>query len=130
MNLDYTTVKHLHTTAATLSIAFFLTRGAWMLWAPSMLQVRWVRIAPHAIDTILLVAGLWLAAQLPAGGPHAWLAAKVIALLVYIGLGIVALKPSRPKPVRVAALIAAVATFGYIVSVALTKSPLGFLARL
>ena len=130
MAIDYATVKHLHTTAATLSIAFFLTRGAWMLWAPAMLQVRWVRIAPHVVDTILLVAGLWLASQLPAGGPHAWLAAKVVALLAYIALGTVALKPSRPKPVRIAALAAAVATFGYIVSVALTKSPLGFLARL
>ena len=92
MTIDYATVKHLHTTAATLSIAFFLTRGAWMLWAPAMLQVRWVRIAPHVVDTILLVAGLWLASQLAPGGPHAWLAAKVVALLVYIALGVVALK--------------------------------------
>jgi uncharacterized membrane protein SirB2 len=85
---------------------------------------------PHVIDTILLVAGLWLASQLAPGGPHAWLVMKVVALLAYIALGMFALRPSRPKPTRIAALVVAVATFGYIVSVTLTKSPLGFLARL
>jgi uncharacterized membrane protein SirB2 len=130
MPIDYTTVKHLHTTAATLSIALFVTRGAWMLWSPSMLQLRWVRVVPHVIDTVLLAAGIWLASQLAAGGPHAWLAAKLVALVVYIALGTVALKMSRPPSVRIAAFVAAVVTFGYIVSVAVTKSPLGLLARL
>ena len=130
MAIDYATVKHLHTTAAALSIAFFLTRGAWMLWAPAMLQARWVRIAPHVVDTILLVAGLWLASQLAPGGPHAWLAAKVVALLAYIVLGSFALKRGRTPGIRAAAFFAALATFGYIVSVALAKSPWGALARL
>jgi uncharacterized membrane protein SirB2 len=40
-------------------------------------------------------------------------------------LGAIALRRGRTLGVRIAAAIAAVATFGYIVSVALTKSPLG-----
>jgi uncharacterized membrane protein SirB2 len=51
-------------------------------------------------------------------------------LVVYFGLGTVALKRGRTRGVRVVAFAAAIATFGYIVSVAITKTPLGFLARL
>jgi len=54
----------------------------------------------------------------------------VIAVLVYIAAGTVALKRGRTRGVRIAALIVALTTFGYIVSVALTKSPLGFLSGL
>jgi len=54
----------------------------------------------------------------------------VIAVLVYIAAGTVALKRGRTRGVRVAALVVALTTFGYIVPVAFAKSPLGFLASL
>ncbi len=130
MAVDYDTVKSVHISAVALSIAFFVTRGVWRAFAPHMLAVRWVRVAPHAVDTVLLVSALWLAWRLPAGAPHAWLAAKVLGLVAYIALGSLALKYGRMPAVSIAAFVAAVATFGYIVSVALTKSPLGFFARI
>jgi uncharacterized membrane protein SirB2 len=65
-----------------------------------------------------------------ADGTRGWLWAKVIALLVYIGLGTIALKRGRTRGVRIAAFAGALATFAYIVSVAIAKSPLGVLARL
>jgi uncharacterized membrane protein SirB2 len=126
---DYGAVKSIHAGAAALSIALFLTRGAWMLWTPQRLRQRWVRIVPHVIDTVLLASALWLAWHAGADGTRGWLAAKVVALLVYIALGTIALKRGRTRRIRVAALLGAVATFAYIVSVALTKSPLGVLAR-
>jgi len=130
MTLDYSAVKHLHAGCAALSIALFLTRGAWMLWSPERLRQRWARITPHVIDTVLLLSALWLASQLAAGSAHGWLAAKIAGLVLYIVLGTIALKRGKTRGVRIVAFIAAVATFGYIVSVALTKSPLGLLARL
>ena len=51
--------------------------------------------------------------------------AKIAALLLYIALGMLALRPTLPKGVRVSAWIAAMLTFGYIVSVAITKNPAG-----
>jgi uncharacterized membrane protein SirB2 len=128
MVLDYGTIKSIHVGSAALSITLFLTRGAWMLWSPPRLQRRWVRVVPHVIDTALLVSALTLAWHLGTAGTRGWLAAKVIALFVYIGLGTIALKRGRTRGVRMAALIGALAAFGYIVTVALTKSPLGFLA--
>jgi uncharacterized membrane protein SirB2 len=56
-----------------------------------------------------------------------WLTAKVVALVAYIVLGAVALKYGRTRGIRTAALAGALATFGYIVAVAVTKNPLFFL---
>jgi uncharacterized membrane protein SirB2 len=123
----YSAVKSAHMSAAALSIATFITRGAWLLRAPQRPQPRSARIAPHVVDTVLLLSALWLASQ-QAGGAHGWLAAKVVALVVYIALGTIALRRGRTLGIRVAAFAGAVATFGYIVSVALTRSPLGILA--
>ncbi len=130
MILDYTAIKQLHAGAAAVSIALFVLRGAWMLTSPGRLQRRWVKILPHVIDTVLLASALWLAWQLGTGDTPGWLVAKVIALVVYIALGTIALKRGRTRGARIVAFVAAIATFGYIVSVALAKSPLGFLARL
>lgn len=130
MTPDYATIKAVHLSAASLSIAGFVLRGVWMLRAPQRLRLRWVRIAPHVIDTVLLASALWLAWQLGADGTRGWLWAKVAGLLVYIVLGTVALKRGRTLGIRIGAFVTALATFAYIVSVAVTKSPLGFLARL
>ena len=54
--------------------------------------------------------------------------AKIAALLCYIGLGMVALRFGRTMRTRVAAWLLAMAAALYIVSVAYSKSPLGFFA--
>jgi len=61
-------------------------------------------------------------------GNAPWLTAKIAGLLVYIALGILALRPGRPLALRVLAWLAALVTFGWIVSVALSKDARGFLA--
>ena len=108
-----------------MSYALFVTRGVWMLRESALLQQRWVRIAPHVVDTVLLVSAVALAAlsrQYPF--VNGWLTAKVIGLVVYIGLGTIALKRGRTRGVRIAAWIAAQAVFFYIVAVAITRQPL------
>jgi uncharacterized membrane protein SirB2 len=79
---------------------------------------------PHVVDSVLLAAAVVLVLMLreyPFG--TGWLTAKTIGLVVYIGLGTVALRRGRSKRVRLRAWIAAQAVFVYIVSVALTKNP-------
>ena len=126
MTIDYAAIKAVHVTAAATSLALFLLRAAWMLWSPARLATGWVRVVPHIVDTILLASALWLAWQLGADGTRGWLVAKVVAVLVYIAAGAVALKRGRTRGVRIGALVVALATFAYIVSVALTKSVPGF----
>lgn len=125
--MDYLGLKHFHMGCAALSGALFVLRGVWMMRASNMLQRRWVRVAPHVVDTLLLASAIGLAAwshQYP--GRQPWLTAKVVALLGYIVLGSIALKRGRTKGQRQAAFAAALALFAYIVSVAVTKRPLPF----
>lgn len=123
----YLALKHFHVTCAALSGSLFLLRGYWMLLDSPALQRRWVRIAPHVIDTLLLTSALIMvfwSGQYPF--VQNWLTAKVIALVLYIGLGTVALKRGKTKTVRVAAFIGALLVFAYIVGVALTRQAVIF----
>ena len=120
--MNYLAIKHLHITFAALSGSFFLLRGFWMLPESPMLQRRWVKVVPHVVDTLLLGSALVLvfwSGQYPF--VQAWLTAKVLALIVYIVLGTIALKRGKTKGVRTFALLAALATFAYILAVALTR---------
>ena len=124
----YSALKHLHLTAVILSLCLFALRGVWMLADSPRLGRRWVRIVPHVIDTALLASAIGLTVilhQYPFA--QGWLTAKVLGLIAYIILGSIALKRGPTKPIRAAAFIGSLAVFGYIVSVALSRSPLGFL---
>lgn len=121
-------LKSIHVVCALLSFSGFFVRGIWMLKESALLQQRWVKILPHIIDTLLLASAIILAVQWrlsPLVQP--WLMAKIVALLVYIGLGMVALRFGRSKGTRLFAWLLGLLTFVYIVSVALSKSALGWL---
>ena len=112
---------------AALSGSLFLLRGIWMLHESSMLAQRWVRIVPHVVDTLLLTSALTMviwSGQYPF--VQSWLTAKVLALIVYIGLGAIALKYGKSKTVRVCALVSALTVILYIAAVAVTKRVLVF----
>jgi uncharacterized membrane protein SirB2 len=81
-----------------------------------------VKLVPHAIDTVLLLSGAWLAWQLGTAGVRGWLPTKLAAVVLYILLGTIALRRGRTRRLRIAAAAGAVAIFAYIVSVAITKS--------
>lgn len=125
----YGILKHLHLTTVILSFCLFIMRGIWMMAESPHLQARWVRIVPHVIDAILLASAIGLTLTLHQY-PFAqgWLTAKVLGLIAYIILGSIALKRGSTLAIRIAAFIGSLTVFGYIVSVALTHSPLGFLA--
>lgn len=92
------------------------------------LQQRLVKMLPHIIDTLLLTSAIILAVQWRLSPlEHSWLMAKIIALLVYIGVGMIALRFGRSKNIRILAWLFGLLIFMYIISVALTKSVLGWL---
>ncbi|MGY4829062.1 SirB2 family protein [Sphaerotilaceae bacterium SBD11-9] len=125
--MDYFTVKTIHQTAVALSFTGFFARGCGALLGATWVRSRAAKTVPHVVDTVLLASAITLAWMLqlnPLSTP--WLLAKIVALLVYIVLGAMALREGRRRAVRTAAWLMALVTFGYIVSVAITKSPLGF----
>ena len=124
--MPYLAVKHLHVTAAVLSIMFFILRAYWSVNGSALLQKRVVKILPHVVDTILLVCGVYLAAII--GPEQPWILVKIIALIAYIGVGTIAIKRGKTPRTRGYAALVAIAIFLYIVGVALSHDPLSWLA--
>lgn len=122
----YLPIRQVHIASVHLSIALFLLRG-FLMWTDSRWLGHWtLKILPHVVDTVLLTSALMLMTiinQYPF--VHGWLTVKVVLLVVYIGLGSVALKPGRGPLVRQSVFIAAVLVFGFIYSVARAHHPLG-----
>ncbi len=125
LEMDYLLLKLTHVTCVVLSYAGFVLRGVWMIRDSRMIERRWMRVLPHVVDTVLLASAIALAVMLkqyPLAEP--WLTAKVAGLVLYIVLGMVALKYGSTRRVRMGAWIVAQAVFLYIVAVALTRSVL------
>lgn len=122
-------IKTIHLAAVLLSFCGFVLRAGWMLADSPMLSKRWVKVLPHIIDTVLLLSALVLVylMSLPLLQTD-WLLAKIIALLMYIVLGTLALKRARTKLQRLMFALLAILVFLYIVSVAISKSVYGFFA--
>jgi uncharacterized membrane protein SirB2 len=121
-------MKLIHILTVIISFCLFFIRGYWVVVDSPKLGQRWVKILPHVNDSILLLSAITLTvliSQYPF--VQGWLTAKVLLLVLYIGLGTIAIKRGKSKTIRVAAWLAALAVFAYIVLIALSKSsnPLG-----
>ena len=124
----YPQIKMAHIFLALCSGAIFALRGAGVLanmrW-PHWAAIRWTS---YTVDTSLLTAALMLLTILPGAlFSNGWLTAKLVLLVVYIVLGVFAIKRGRTKAVKAACYVAALATFGMIYSIARAHHPLGFL---
>ncbi|MGB3623538.1 regulator SirB [Ketobacter sp. MCCC 1A13808] len=127
----YLAFKHSHMMFAVISGLLFLIRGFWMMANSGMLQKKWVKILPHVNDTLLLLCAIVLCVmsqQYPI--QQDWLTVKVVALIAYIVLGVVALKRGKTKTIRIVAFFAALLAFIFTMSVARTHNPMGFFSLL
>jgi len=121
-------LKHAHMLFALLSIVGFSLRGVLKLFLNKPLNHKLWKILPHINDTLLLMAAIgllvvyqWNPFEIP------WLLAKLVALLVYIGLGMFALKFGKTLAQQRLCFFAAILVFGYIVMTAITKQAIWFM---
>jgi uncharacterized membrane protein SirB2 len=124
----YAALKLIHVGAVALSATGFVIRYA-LDTLGRLPRDAITRVAPHLVDTVLLASALglvWLSGMRPLENP--WLEAKIAGVVVYIVAGTVALKQGRSRAVRTTAFALALATLGWIVSVAMTRSPWGLLS--
>jgi len=122
----FESLKAIHVGCAFVSIAGFALRGYWMVKDSPLLQRRLVKVLPHIVDTVLLACAAGMLVLLGTSPLKLdWLTAKILALLAYIALGMVALRFGRGKGVRCTAFVLALACAGYIFTAAYTKSPAG-----
>ena len=125
--MSYAAIKMVHVSSVIISYLLFSLRSIWMMRGSAVLKQRWVKITPHVVDTVLLGSAIVLAIRIQQDPAHdSWLSAKVVGLLLYIGLGMVALRFGKTRKAKIFACVAAQFTFIYIVLVALTKNPTVF----
>ena len=124
--MTYTLLKHLHMTLAIVSISGFVLRGVLMLVESNYLNRPLLRRAPHVVDAVLLASGIYLAwtAQLYPFINSSWLTAKMMALVAYIGFGLLALTYGKSKTGRAVAFAIACACAAFMLATALQHSPL------
>ncbi len=117
-------MKHVHLLFVVLAISSFIARFLLAYFKSDLLQRKLFKIAPHVIDTLLLVTGItllfkgnWL------DGDFMWVISKIILLVAYVGLGVVSMRAEGQK--RWFAFLGALACFAYMFIIAVTKH--GFL---
>ncbi|USD38262.1 MULTISPECIES: SirB2 family protein [Ferrimonas] len=124
MDILYPGVKHFHMLTILLSVSLLTVRFFWSMTGSGMLQRKWVKITPHAVDTLLLLSGAslcFLIQQFPGSSP--WLTEKLLSLVAYILLGVFAMK-SQGKLLKVLAFLGALGWLGMIAKVAMSKTPI------
>jgi uncharacterized membrane protein SirB2 len=125
----YTALKHVHVACVVLSFTGFVLRFGLGMAGSKTVTHPFARTAPHVNDTLLLAAAIGM---LVLGDltplDHPWLLAKFAGLLAYIVCGSLALRRARSPAGRIAAFAAALASFGFVASAAVTKSAWGLLA--
>lgn len=120
----YEIVKYIHVTAIILSISGFIVRVKLQLNDSPYQMKYWFKKLPHKVDTILLASALTMVYMMGVNPLTTfWISEKIIGLLIYILLGMVALRWGKTKTVKKVAASAAVIVFAYIVYVAHYKAP-------
>jgi uncharacterized membrane protein SirB2 len=123
----YPQIKHVHIMLALMSGSLFALRGGFALagarW-PNALPVKWLS---YSIDTALLTAAMMLLTILPgAMFANGWLTTKVVLLVVYVVLGVFALRRAKSFRARLWSYLGALLVFFAIYSIARAHQPLGF----
>lgn len=122
----YLQILWTHIGCVIASGSLFFTRGCMMLAGlPAANHVALRRISV-VIDSLLLTAAIALTMvihQYPF--LQAWLTVKVLLLVVYIALGVFALRRGRTLATRATCFASALIVFLFIVSVAYAHNPLG-----
>jgi len=126
--MNYLLLKQIHASLALLSISGFILRWSWRMMRSELSQLKSVRIVPHVVDSILLATAIMLSFMVEEGSlSRAWFTAKIAGLVLYILLGMAAMRSAPAIARSVPAFAASVLVFAWIASVAKTKSPFGFL---
>jgi uncharacterized membrane protein SirB2 len=127
----YPQILFVHVLAISLSGGLFALRGLGILAGARWPQAVVVRYLSYTIDTVLLTAALMLVTILPAAMfANHWLTVKLVLVVVYVVLGVFALRRGRTRTIRTACYFAALLVFTTIIGIARMHHPLGWLLLL
>lgn len=123
----YAGLKHFHLICIALSAGMFLTQYVMLLTKSRWQQVPFMRIAPHAINALLIISGLlllWVTGWVPFTPGAEWLTEKFTCLLAYIALGVFTLRLAKNNLLRGFAFLGALGWLVMAAKVGITKMPI------
>ena len=124
----YAQIKWVHVFAVSLSGSLFALRGLGIVLGMQWPRAALVRYLSYSIDTVLLTAALMVLTILPgAMFANGWLTVKLVLVVVYVVLGVFALRKARTPGSRAVFYVLALLTFLAIVGIARMHSPWGWL---
>lgn len=127
----YPEIRAVHIAAVLASVSLFALRGIGVFSGGRWPMATPVKLLSYTIDTVLLTAALMLTTiiqQYPF--IDTWLTVKVLLLVLYIVMGILAFRGPFPERSRILLWAGALLVFGYIYFVARAHDPLGVFAAL
>ena len=99
----FTLLISVHLVSVALTIGFFIARYWWRYSNNPLINARWVRIAPHCIDTVLFLSGaglMWKTGYLPFTDKGAWLTEKLFGVIIYTQNNSSCMKAARERVLR------------------------------
>ncbi|GAM77877.1 protein sirB2 [Vibrio ishigakensis] len=99
----YVALKHIHLMTIALSAGLFLTQYILMVTNSNLQQKKFIKIAPHVVNSLLLLSGislLFVTGWVPFAPGSEWLTEKFTCLLAYIALGVFALRMGKNQLLR------------------------------
>ena len=106
-------IVKVHAIVALLSVVVYLIRGFWMLTNNPAVTGKAALASASLSMLLLLVTGLWLALISTTHGVDSFVIIKAVGLIVYVVLGVIALKPGLSKATATILWLAGLATFIY-----------------
>lgn len=126
----YPQIKYIHILLAMFSGTFFAIRGLGALARAQWPQQSAVKMLSYAIDISLLAAALLLLSIVPwTMFSNGWLLMKLALLVVYVVLGVYALRRAQRLRTRALCYGSALLVFIWMATIARAHHPLGWLAR-
>ncbi|MFK3871244.1 SirB2 family protein [Pseudoalteromonas rhizosphaerae] len=120
--MDYLAVKHTHMAIAVFSIVLFYLRSFSRLGSGAIAKNKLVFIGSHATDTFLLISALALMAIAKINPlEQTWLLEKIILVVAYIALGIIASKQQKTS-IKIVFLVVTTVVIAFIGKLAVAKT--------
>ena len=118
----YNLLKLGHIACVVISGSLFVYRYARLRMHPDQPLAKALKVLPHINDTVLLSCAIGMLSLIglnPFTTP--WLLAKIVALLVYIGLGAICMRSLPGSRRQAVSFVAAISVFAYILLVGMSK---------
>ncbi|MBF8999453.1 MULTISPECIES: SirB2 family protein [Vibrio] len=125
----YVSLKYLHLIAIAVSVFLLTLRYILMMMDSDKLQHKFLKVFPHIVDTVLLLSGvglIFVTGFIPFTPAAPWMLDKLTCVVVYIVLGVFALKIGRNKMLRTFAFLGALGWLAMAGKIAVTKLPMFF----